>query len=60
MNLSYTVTHEELTELFGKHGKIEEIEIPFRRGGRGQLAGIAFVKYETTEATISAFATLDK
>jgi len=54
------VTHEDLTELFSKFGEIEEIEIPFRRGGKGQLAGIAFVRYKTVEATIAAFAALDK
>jgi RNA recognition motif-containing protein len=33
MNLSYTITHEELRENFGKYGDIEDIEIPYRKGG---------------------------
>lgn len=35
MNLSYTVTNDELNELFGKFGEVEKIEIPLRKGGKG-------------------------
>ena len=59
MNLSYSVTHDELTELFGKYGKVTDVELPFGKRGRGPL-GIGFVKFETAEAAISAFASLDK
>jgi RNA recognition motif-containing protein len=45
MNLSYTVTKEELQELFGKYGQIDDIEIPFRKGGRGTPLGLGFVKF---------------
>ena len=60
MNLSYQVTKEELQDLFGKHGEIIDIEIPFRKHGKGVPLGIGFVRFATTEATISAFAQLDK
>ena len=55
-NLSYQVTKEELQELFGKYGEIVDIEIPFRKHGRGVPLGIGFVRYVTSEAAISAFA----
>ena len=60
MNLSYQVTHDELQGLFGKYGEIVDIEIPFRKRGRGVPLGIGFIRYETPEAAISAFAELDK
>ena len=60
MNLSYQVTKEELQDLFGKHGEIIDIEIPFRKHGKGVPLGIGFIRFATTEATISAFAQLDK
>lgn len=60
MNLSYTVTKEELQELFGKYGEIADIEIPFRKGGRGTPLGIGFVRFQETECAIQAFAELDK
>jgi multiple RNA-binding domain-containing protein 1 len=58
MNLPFTITHEELRELFEKFGEIEEIEIPVRKGGVG--FGFAFMRFSTIESTVSAFATLDK
>lgn len=60
MNLSYVVTHDELKSLFGKFGEIENIEIPFRKGGKGTTLGISYVKFKETEGAITAFATLDK
>jgi multiple RNA-binding domain-containing protein 1 len=60
MNLSYEVTHDELKGLFGKFGEIENIEIPFRKGGKGTTLGISYVKFKETEGCITAFATLDK
>ena len=58
MNLPFGITHEELRELFTPFGDIEEVEIPLRRGGTGY--GFAFVRFKTVEATVSAFAKLDK
>lgn len=60
MNLSYQVTKEELTTLFEKFGTIQEIEIPFRKKGKGVPLGIGFITFETSEAAISAFAEIDK
>jgi multiple RNA-binding domain-containing protein 1 len=60
MNLSYEVTHDELKALFGKFGEIENIEIPFRKGGKGTTLGISYVSFKETEGAITAFATLDK
>jgi multiple RNA-binding domain-containing protein 1 len=60
MNLSYEVTHDELKALFGKFGEVENIEIPFRKGGKGTTLGISYVKFKETEGAITAFATLDK
>jgi len=60
MNLSYTVTKEELQELFGKYGEIADIEIPFRKGGHGAPLGIGFVRFQESEFAIQAFAELDK
>jgi RNA recognition motif-containing protein len=52
MNLSFTVTKEELQDLFGKYGVIVDIEIPFRKGGRGTPLGIGFVRFAETESAI--------
>ena len=60
MNLSYEVTHDELKSLFGKFGDIENIEIPFRKGGKGTTLGISYIRFKETEGAITAFATLDK
>lgn len=60
MNLSYQVTKDELQEAFGKFGKIIDIEIPFRKKGKGVPLGIGFIRFETSEAAISAFAEMDK
>lgn len=60
MNLSYTVTKEELQETFGKYGEIQDIEIPFRKGGRGTPLGLGFIRYAESESAIQAFAEMDK
>ena len=54
------MTKEELQELFGKYGEVVDIEIPFRKYGKGVPLGIGFVRYEAEESAISAFAELDK
>lgn len=58
MNLPFTITHDELRELFSRFGEIEDVEIPLRKGGTGY--GFAFVRFTTVEGSVSAFATLDK
>lgn len=60
MNLSYQVTKEELQELFGKYGEIVDIEIPFRKYGKGVPLGLGFIRFVTSESAIQAFAELDK
>jgi len=54
------VTKDELNEAFGRFGKIVDVEIPFRKKGKGVPLGIGFVRYETSEAAISAYAEMDK
>jgi RNA recognition motif-containing protein len=54
------VTKEELSDAFGKFGKIIDIEIPFRKKGKGVPLGIGFIRYKTSEAAISAYAEMDK
>jgi RNA recognition motif-containing protein len=54
------VTKDELNEAFGKFGKIVDVEIPFRKKGKGVPLGIGFIRYETSEAAISAYAEMDK
>ena len=56
MNLSYTVTNEELGSEFEKFGEIQSIEIPLRKGGKGAALGIAYIQYKETEGAISAYA----
>ena len=58
MNLPFTITHEEMRELFQKFGTIQDIEVPVRKAGVG--FGFAFVRFESIESTVSAFASLDK
>ena len=45
MNLSYEVTHEEMKELFGPYGEIEDVEIPLRKYGGGVALGISFIRF---------------
>lgn len=58
MNLPFTITHDELRDLFSRFGEIEDTEVPLRRGGTGY--GFAFIRFTTIEGAIGAFAELDK
>jgi len=60
MNLSYKVTHDEVRDHFEVFGPIDHIEIPLRKGGKGQAAGFAYISFTETEAAISAYAQNDK
>lgn len=57
MNLPFSIENDDLQKLFEKYGKIEEIEIPIKRG---QKTGYAFIKFETSESAITAYASVDK
>lgn len=59
MNLSYEVTHDEMKELFGPFGEIEDVEIPLRKYGGGVALGISFIRFKACEGAIAAFAGLD-
>lgn len=58
MNLPYTITIEELINVFSKYGTVQDVELPLRRGATP--TGYAFIRFETVEAAISAFAAMDK
>ncbi len=58
MNLPFTITHDELRALFSRFGEIEDTEVPLRKGGTGY--GFAFIRFTTVEASVSAYAELDK
>lgn len=60
MNLSFQVTHEDLKKLFGQFGEIVNVEVPLRKGGKGEALGIAYITFQDTEGAITAFASLDK
>jgi len=59
MNLSYEVTHDEMKDLFGPYGEIEDVEIPLRKFGGGIALGISFIRFKATEGAIAAYAALD-
>lgn len=41
-----------MQELFGKYGEIVDIEIPFRKHGKGVPLGIGFVRFSASESAI--------
>ena len=58
MNLPFTITHDELRAKFEKYGEVQDVEIPYRKGG--QAFGFAYLRFATIEAAVSAYAELDK
>lgn len=58
MNLPFQITHDELRDTFEKFGEIEDIEVPLRKGGTG--FGFAFIRFNSVEGAVSAFAEMDK
>jgi RNA recognition motif-containing protein len=56
-NLSYSITEQELGELFDQVGKIKEVNI-VRRGNRSQ--GFGFVEYESENAAKAACEKFDR
>nr|XP_050028787.1 probable RNA-binding protein 19 [Dermacentor andersoni] len=57
-NLSYTITEEELEELFRKYGPLEELHLSIDRVTR-KPKGFAFVSFLFPEHAIRAFTELD-
>ncbi|XP_037514076.1 LOW QUALITY PROTEIN: probable RNA-binding protein 19 [Rhipicephalus sanguineus] len=57
-NLSYTITEEELEELFKKYGPLEEVHLSIDRVTR-KPKGFAFVSFLFPEHAIRAFTELD-
>ncbi|XP_048111642.1 probable RNA-binding protein 19 [Alosa alosa] len=57
-NLPYTCTEEELSELFGKHGPISEVNFPIDSLTK-KPKGFAFVSYMIPENAVVALAKLD-
>lgn len=58
-NLPYSVTKEDLQELFAQHGEIEELHLPIDSKSH-RPKGFAYVKYRTTESAVTAFDKLDR
>jgi RNA recognition motif-containing protein len=56
-NLSYSVTREDLEEIFGDYGTVKSVQLPIDRE-TGRIRGFAFVQMETDEeeqAVIEAY-----
>lgn len=49
-----------MRDLFGKYGTVLDIETPQRWHGKWVPLGIGLIRFETEEAAISAYASLDK
>lgn len=47
-NLSYTVTSDELTQVFSQYGVVKRVQLPMDRE-TGQARGFAFIEMETDE-----------
>lgn len=57
-NLSYEVTPEALTEVFGEYGTVKQVKLPTDRE-TGRLRGFAFVEMETEAQEAAAIEDLD-
>ncbi len=57
-NLSYSVTQEDLSEVFAEYGKVKRVQVPTDRE-TGKPRGFAFVEMETDEEEEAAIAALD-
>jgi RNA recognition motif-containing protein len=57
-NLSYSVTEEQLKELFGQHGTVISASLPKDRD-TGRVRGFGFVEMETQAAAEAAIKNLD-
>ena len=57
-NLSYSVTEDELRELFSKYGPLTEVNLPVDRITR-RSKGFAFITFMMPEHAVQAFSDLD-
>ena len=57
-NLSYSVTQEDLSEVFAEYGKVKRVQVPTDRE-TGKPRGFAFVEMETDEEEEASIAALD-
>ena len=57
-NLSYQVSEEQLTELFGAHGTVKSVNV-IKDRDTGQSKGFGFVEMEEGDAADSAISALD-
>lgn len=57
-NLTYTVTEEQLQELFGKYGPVADIQLPIDTVTR-RIKGFGTVTYVMPENAVQAFTELD-
>ncbi|KAK6338942.1 Multiple RNA-binding domain-containing protein 1 [Orbilia brochopaga] len=58
-NLTYSVTEEELEELFGQFGDLDEVHLPVDQKTHSPK-GFAYIQYSTPSSAITAFQTLDQ
>ncbi len=57
-NLSYDVTQDALTEIFGEYGTVKRVQIPTDRD-TGRVRGFAFVEMDTDAEESAAIEALD-
>ncbi|MCU0526594.1 MAG: RNA-binding protein [Elainella sp. Prado103] len=57
-NLSYSVTQEDLTQVFEEYGKVKSVTLPTDRE-TGRLRGFAFIELDTTTGEDAAIEALD-
>lgn len=57
-NLAYSITQENLTEVFAEYGKVKRVHVPTDRE-TGRMRGFAFVEMETPEEEASAIEELN-
>jgi len=57
-NLPFTVTEDDLGELFGKHGSVSSCKIIMDRD-TGRSKGFAFIEMENAETAMSALDGVD-
>lgn len=57
-NLSYSVTQDDLTEVFAEHGTVKSVHLPTDRE-TGRPRGFGFVEMESEEEETAAIEALD-